>query len=173
MKRCILISLCILCAAITYSQTIATDFTADDCNGISHSLFTELDEGKVIVIAWVMPCFSCIGPALAAYTAVESFGSTHPGQVKFYLADDYANTSCASITSWASTNSMGESNAIFSKSDISMSDYGAAGMPKIVVVGCSGHKVYFNMNYSTAGIENSISDALLECSTNWVNGLRV
>jgi len=38
------------------AQTNATDFTANDCDGVSHHLFSELDNGKVVVIAWVMPC---------------------------------------------------------------------------------------------------------------------
>lgn len=55
MKRTILLSLSILFAIATFSQTTATDFTAEDCDGNVVSLFSELDEGKVVVIAWVMP----------------------------------------------------------------------------------------------------------------------
>jgi len=165
MKRSILLSLSILYAIITFSQDYATDFSVDDCSGNFHNLFTELDEGKVIVIAWVMPCFGCIGPALEAYTVAKSFESTHPGQVLYYMPDDYANTSCSSLTSWAENNSMGEADAYFSHSDINMNDYGTPGMPKIVVVGCSSHKVFYNMNYTAAGIEDAINEAIEECNT--------
>ncbi|MCF8370512.1 MAG: T9SS type A sorting domain-containing protein [Bacteroidales bacterium] len=164
MKRFILLVLSVLYTSLTFSQTVASDFSADDCNGISHSLYTEMDEGKVIVIAWVMPCFSCLAPALAAYTAVENFESSHPGQVKYYLVDDYANTSCSSLSSWANSNGLGESDAIISSSSVNMSDYGIPGMPKIIVVGCSGHKVYYNMNYTANGIETAISEALSDCN---------
>lgn len=55
MKRLILLSLGILFSAVIFSQTIATDFSVDDCSGNFVNLFTELDAGKVVVIAWVMP----------------------------------------------------------------------------------------------------------------------
>jgi len=55
MKRSFLLSLIILFVLTTFSQTIATDFLAEDCDGNMVHLFSELDEGKVVVIAWVMP----------------------------------------------------------------------------------------------------------------------
>ncbi|MBT7490255.1 MAG: T9SS type A sorting domain-containing protein [Bacteroidetes bacterium] len=164
MRKSIILILSILYAVSIFSQEYATDFTVDDCDGISHNLFSELDEGKVIVITWVMPCFSCIGPAMGAYTGAMSFENSHPGQVLYYMCDDYANNSCSSISSWAGSNNMGEADAYFSHSDINMSDYGSAGMPKTIVVGCIEHKVYYNMNYSANGIEDAINEALLDCN---------
>ncbi|HRD39909.1 MAG TPA: hypothetical protein PLC65_14870, partial [Bacteroidia bacterium] len=65
----------------------------------------------------------------------------------FYLVDDYANTSCPTLTSWALTNGM--PNAIvFSNSAIDMYDYGSTGMPKIVVIGGANHQVFDNQNNS-------------------------
>lgn len=165
MKRSILLSLSILFAITTFSQSTATDFSVTDCDGTFHNLFTELDEGKVIVIAWVMPCAGCIGPSLEAYTVAQSFESTHPGQVLYYMVDDYANTTCSTLNSWANNNSMGEADAYFSNADIDMLDYGTPGMPKIVVVGCSGHAVYYNKNYTAAGIGDAINEALTDCNT--------
>ena len=72
-----------------YAQTNATDFTTDDCNGTSHTLFDELDDDKVIVIAWVMPCTPCATYAGYASNAVQSFATSHPGRVKYYLASKY------------------------------------------------------------------------------------
>lgn len=164
MKRLLLSIFSILFALATFSQTTATDFTVEDCNGNTVNLFSQLDEGKVIVIAWVMPCAGCIGPALASYQAVQSYASSHPGQVLYYMADDYANTACSTLKSWASNNSMGDADAYFSDSDISMSDYGTPGMPKVIVVGCSEHKVYYNKNYTASGIGEAIDEALLECN---------
>ena len=39
---------------ISFAQPTATDFTTDDCDGVSHNLFDELNDGNVIVISWVM-----------------------------------------------------------------------------------------------------------------------
>lgn len=145
-----------------FSQTTATNFTCDDCHGVSHDLFTELDSEKVIVIAWVMPCGGCISGALAGHTAAESFATSNPGQVLFYLVDDYGNTPCNSLGTWGNTNGM--TNAVlFSNPLIKMSDYGGAGMPKVVVLGGANHTVYYNKNNSAisqAEITAAISLAL-------------
>ena len=85
MKKYILTTFFILLAAtFSYAQTTATDFTTDDCNGVSHNLFDSLDAGNVIVIAWVMPCPPCATDVLPAYAAVQSFSSSHPNRVDFF-----------------------------------------------------------------------------------------
>ena len=96
---------------ITLGQ--ATDFTTDDCNGVTHNLFDSLDAGNVIVIAWVMPCSPCATYSMPAYSAVQSFSSSHPGRVHFYMADDYANTSCSSLSSWGNNYNMPNSTFFF------------------------------------------------------------
>ena len=160
----ILLSLGTVC-----SQTHATDFTASDCAGNSHNLFNELDNGDVIVIAWVMPCFSCISGPLSAYFTVESFEETHPGRVKFYVADDYANTSCSSLQDWCNNNGMTDV-PVFSDYNVDMSDYGASGMPKVIVVGCSSHEVFFNSNNGVVGIKDAIEVALAtDCDADGVS----
>ena len=163
MKKPLLIILAILTnLGFGYAQTTATDFTTNDCNGISHSLFDELDNGDVIVIAWVMPCAPCATYTLPAYSAVQSFATSNPGQVHFYLVDDFANTNCATLTGWGNSNNM-PLNTTFSSSDISMSDYGTNGMPKVVVLGGSSHTIYLNKNdnkINFAGVQGAINDAL-------------
>lgn len=143
------------------AQTTATNFTANDCAGTSHTLFNELDAGKVVVISFVMPCASCIGPTKTAYTEAQSFASSHPGRVVFYIADDNADTPCSTIDSWATTNAMPNSTR-FSNANVKMTDYGAAGMPKIVVLGGTSHTVYYNANNTVSGpaINTAITLAL-------------
>ncbi len=148
-------------SSLTNAQT-ATNFTAEDCNGESYTLFDELDAGKVIVIAWVMPCGACSYYGSGAYDAVQTFTETHPGKVEFYLTDDYANTSCNSISNWGDTYSMGNHIA-FSSNAISMSDYGTDGMPKVVVLGGNDHAVLYNKNngaISFDGVVAAISTGL-------------
>ena len=55
MKQSLLVLLSLFISVLALPQTNATDFSVDDCNGEFHNLFTELDAGKVVVIAWVMP----------------------------------------------------------------------------------------------------------------------
>lgn len=149
----------------TYSQTTATDFTINDCAGTSHHLFSELDAGKIIVVAFVMPCGSCAAPSLAAYNAVQSYSSSNPGTVLFYLVDDVANTSCSSLTTWGNTNSMPYATK-FSSSSFTMSQYGTAGMPKIIVLGGANHSVVYNQNsgVTTSGIQSVINNLLVSAS---------
>jgi hypothetical protein len=151
-------------ASFLSGQTTATNFTCNDCAGNPHDLFSELNAQKVIVLSWVMPCGSCTAPTVNAYNVVQSFQSTHPGRVFMYIADDYANTTCASLNNWANSNELTNLTR-FSNSAINMSNYGTSGMPKIVVLGGGySHTVYFNQNDAasgdTAAIRAAINNAL-------------
>ena len=159
MKTCIFLFLSLFSFSTFYFQDTATDFTASDCDGIIHNLFSELDSGKVIVLTWVMPCGPCATHAINAYSAASNFQTTNPNRVKFYLIDDFANTSCQSLLSWGDSYGL-DSATLFSNPDIDMNDYGQIGMPKIVVVGGAQHKIYFNENSSTFGINVAIQQAL-------------
>ena len=71
MKKYIFKSLLLMFFAnISFAQKTPTDFTTDDCNGVSHNLFDELNDGNVIVISWVMPCGPCGSIALDACSAI-------------------------------------------------------------------------------------------------------
>lgn len=144
----------------SFAQT-AVNFNCNDCAGINHDLFAEHDAGKVIVICWVMPCTSCKGPALTTYNVVKSFEANYPGRVKLYIVDDYANTSCTSLNSWCNANGFTDATR-FSNASIRMSDYGSAGMPKIVVTGNTTHHVYYNTNntVNATTLQNAITSAI-------------
>lgn len=150
--------------AVQLKAQTAIDFTCNDCSGVSHNLFNELDSGKVIVLVWVMPCGACSGPATTAYSTVQGFQSAYPNRVFYYLVDDYANTTCSALNSWA--NGLGVTQNAwsmrFSNASINMMDYGSTGMPKVVVVGGAGHSVYYNANNSISqtALQNAITTAL-------------
>ncbi|MFH1001354.1 MAG: T9SS type A sorting domain-containing protein [Bacteroidota bacterium] len=160
MKKLILVSFFALMFSISFAQT-AVNFNCNDCAGANHDLFTELDEGKVIVICWVMPCSACVGPSLTTSNVVRSFATTHPDKVIMYLVDDYANTNCNSINSWANSNGILPA-AMFSNSSIKMEDYGSTGMPKVVVVGDVNHAVFYNANNSVnaSALQSAINAAI-------------
>jgi hypothetical protein len=164
MKHFYLFVVSILIGIAGFSQT-AVNFTCNDCSGVSHDLYTELDAGKVIVICWVMPCATCIPNAKTSYNVVSSYQTTYPNRVYFYMVDDYANTVCSSVNSWANTNAMPLSaySLRFSDASIKMTDYGATGMPKIVVLGGANHDVFFNSTVNTfnsTNLQNAINSAL-------------
>lgn len=162
MKRIMLIVITVLISVFAFSQTTATNFTVYDCDGVSHDLFTELDAGKIIVIDWVMPCYSCIAPTLTAYNEIQNFAALHPGQILFYLVDDAGNTDCTTLKKWAANNGI-VNVKVFSNAVIKMTDYGSSGMPKVVVLDGTNHNVLFNQNYGVdvTNFNNAINQALL------------
>lgn len=159
-KKGILLAALLFTAVVSFGQTVAPDFTANDCSGNPHNLYTELNAGNIIVMSWVMPCGGCTTQSQAADSVVSSYSVSNPGRVFFYLVDDLGDTDCASLSTWAGINSIHATK--FSDSTISMSGYGSPGMPKIVVLGGSGHTVYYNVNSLTdgAGIANAIDAAI-------------
>jgi len=144
-----------------FAQTTATDFTATDCEGDSYNLFSNLDDEKVVILAWVMPCATCITDPLDAYTISQEYNVSHPNRIQFNLVDDYGNTTCSSLSTWANQYGMGSTH-MMSDAVISMSDYGVAGMPKIVIIAGENRTIYFNENSSTAGFQAALDLALSE-----------
>lgn len=133
----------LLLTIVLKSQT-AVNFTATDCASANHNLFSELNAGKVVVITWVMPCATCIGPTLSAENEIQNFLLTKPGRIYHYIVDDFANTTCTTLNSWCISNGIVNSTARFSNSAINMNDYGSSGMPKTVIIAGTNHNVFFN-----------------------------
>src|ERR1051326_3358893 len=150
-------------ASVVFAQTTATDFTANDCAGNTHTLFSELDAGKVIVLCWVMPCSNCIAGASTDASVVQNYTSSNPGRVKFYISDDAGNTTCSTLAGWESTNSI-TCDATFGNSGntINMNDYGGTSMPKTVVLGGTSHAIFLNVNGTptTSALQTAINNAL-------------
>ncbi|MBI3510230.1 MAG: T9SS type A sorting domain-containing protein [Bacteroidetes bacterium] len=161
MKKTLLLLSTAFLGAFSMNAQTAVNFNCNDCAGNNHDLFTELAAGKIIVITWVMPCGACISVASTASNTVAGYASSNPGVVKFYLTDDYANTSCATLTSWASTNSI-TTDATFSNASISMTDYGTAGMQKTVILAGANGTVYYNVNgtVNASAMQTAINNAL-------------
>jgi hypothetical protein len=143
------------------AQTTATDFNINDCSGKNQHLFAELEAGKVVVISFVMPCHSCVGPTLTAYNEVKTYAASHPGRVLFYLADDDGKSSCSTMNTWANTNGI-TGVPIFSNAAATQNGYGTAGMPKIVVLGGSNHGILLNQNsgVTATSVGNAIDKGL-------------
>jgi hypothetical protein len=160
-----------------HAQTTATNWTAADCNSVSHTLFNDLDNNKVVVMVWVMPCGSCINGAKAAYNTVQSYASTNPGKVLLYLADDNGDDNCTALSSWISSNNIGTNITTFSNAGnvIKESDFGGSGMPHVAVMAGADHKIYFNKLNAAAndptGIQNAINSAIAALNVTETAGL--
>jgi hypothetical protein len=86
---------------------------------------------------------------------------TYPPNVRLYICDDYANTTCTSLNSWAANNNITNAT-LFSNSAINMMDYGSTGMPKAVVIGGPNHTVFYNANnsFNPTALQNAIDQAM-------------
>lgn len=165
MKKVIFtITLLLASLGVTTAQTTATNFTAQDCNSVNHTLFNTLDSGKVVVMVWVMPCGSCVNGAKAAYNAAQSFATRKPGKVLYYIADDMGDASCSTLNTWITSNSIGSlaNMTVFSNAGnvINENDFGGTGMPHVVVMGGTNHKIYYNTKNAATNDQVGITKAI-------------
>ncbi len=157
-------TLAALCGITASQAQTAPDFTATDCNSVSHSLYTELNAGKTVVIIWVMPCGSCVNGGKAAQNAVQSFNTTDPGKVVYWMIDDLGDTPCPNLSSWASTNGI-TTPTLFGNAGNAAdeNDFGGTGMPHVIVVATDKTILYNKKNSATndeAGIKAAISQSI-------------
>src|SRR5256885_372150 len=102
MKNFLLPAFLILCISnLVSAQTTAMDWTKDDCNGSSHNLFTELNDGDVILCEYVMTCGTCISAANYLEQIYQDYSVSNPGKLKFYAIDWNASFTCSTFQSWA------------------------------------------------------------------------
>lgn len=147
---------------LSFGQLTATDFTATDCNGNPHNLFAELNNGKTVVLAWVMPCVGCDAGGRKADSSVNVLLQTFPDSVLLWIVDDGPPSDCNTLSSWTWAQQIfnGVTFGNYSN-EIDQDDYGGFGMPHIVVIGAD-KKIYFNEFNGTAdGIYTAIQNAIL------------
>jgi len=141
----------------------AHDFTVSDCDGANHHLFEELDNGKVVMMEFIMGCLPCVEGRKASSKIETQFASSNPGQLLVYTFGFSTNNDCTTMQSWMSDNNF--SGMCFAGNDQIITNYGASlGMPTMVVVGGKDHKIlYWKMGFSnkdTTAIQAAISQVL-------------
>ncbi|MBP6390645.1 MAG: T9SS type A sorting domain-containing protein [Flavobacteriales bacterium] len=124
------------------AQTTALDFTTDDCDGTSHTLFAELDAGNVVILELVMMgCQPCV-TAAQSLTADVLPNVSDPSRVKLYSIGFTNAIVCAEMNSWKAAN--GFTHTVFAGMSQQTTYYGGMGMPTIAVVGGgSAHTVLY------------------------------
>lgn len=151
------------------AQTTAADFQKNDCAGVNHHLFAELDSGYVVLLDFVMfNCSPCTAATNGLKTIHSQFEASHPGKVRFYSMGFMNNMSCPQMNNWKAEFNF--THTMFSGESSQVAYYGGMGMPTIVVLGgLNAHKIYYNhQGYSTAEntpIINAINLAISESST--------
>lgn len=131
------------------AQTTALDFTANDCDGMSHQLFADLDAGNAVIIDLVMMgCQPCVTASNGIVDNVIP-NTSDPSRVKFYSIGYTNSISCAQMNSWKTTN--GFTHPVFAGMSAQTTYYGGMGMPTIVILGGAGHEVFHTqLGYSAS-----------------------
>jgi len=142
MKHIFLSSTLLLATSLS-AQTTALDFTANDCAGMSHSLFSELEAGNVVILEMVMMgCQPCVTAANSLITNVLP-NMSDASRVKLYSIGFTNSITCTQMNDWKTAN--GFSHTVFAGMSAQTTHYGGMGMPTIAVVGGgSGHVVYYS-----------------------------
>jgi hypothetical protein len=173
MRSVLSILFLLLSAGYSIAQTTAVDFTAVSCSPDQGSvnLFTELNKGQIIVLAWVMPCSGCEAGAQAADSAVKKLNQVAPGSAKLWLIDDGSPGDCAVLSAWANTQQISKDAFKFGNynNEADENNYGGTGMPHIVVVG-PDHHIYFNeLNTTATGVDAAVQAAHIATGISSIN----
>ncbi len=136
---------------ISKAQTTAMNFIKKDCNGTMHNLFADLDAGNAVLIHFFMPnCGSCPPPAQKIQKMANNMMGKYPGKIKAYAIPYNNSTTCSYASTWVSSNGLSLYTALDSGA-AQVSYYGGFGMPTVVMLGGTDHKVLFStLSFSTS-----------------------
>ena len=136
---------------ISKAQTTAMQFTGVDCNNNPVDLFGDLDSGKAVLLHYYMPnCGSCPPPAQKIQAMADHIMQTYPGMVKGYAFPYQNSTDCSSSSSWVTSSNL----TLYAPMDSGATQvayYGGFGMPTVVLLGGTNHRVMFvTQSFSTS-----------------------
>lgn len=146
--------------AANAQSTTALDFNKSDCNGNPAHLFSDLDSGKAVILFYFMPnCGSCPPVATKVQAMANEINAAYPGTVKGYAFPFNNTTTCTYSKSWVFSNGL-QFYAPMDSGATAVANYGGFGMPTVVLVGGSDHRVMFSTlsftNSDTATMRDSI-----------------
>lgn len=142
-----------------FNQGTATNWTIDDCNTVSHTLYNYLDSQEVVVMEFAMGCGSCTQAAGYLMNLKSQYAITHPGKVNWFYMDYWASNNCSNVTATAAPYAF---DAVFAGCMPQKNDYypSISPMPAIVIAAGNYHTViYQNLtwyNSDTALIKTAI-----------------
>jgi hypothetical protein len=157
MKKIIFISITALISILSVNNsfaqaTTAMDFNRADCNGTMHHLFTnDLDSGNVVILEFFMGggCAACISAGHTLESMKTGLLAAHPGKIRAYTSGFSNSMSCATISTWVSSN--GFTSTPIDSGATPVAYYGGFGMPTIVILAGTTHKViYTDIGFSSS-----------------------
>lgn len=124
------------------AQMNAMDFTMVDCSTTptTHNLFTDLNAGNAVIIEFFMTsCGSCISAGSKLEAMKANLLSQYPGMVKSYAFGFNNSYSCTTVKNWVTNN--GFTSIPSDSGAAQVAYYGGMGMPTIVVIAGTNHKL--------------------------------
>ncbi|MFZ4771630.1 MAG: T9SS type A sorting domain-containing protein [Ferruginibacter sp.] len=171
MKHIFLFIFICLHANKTIAQTTAIQFNGEDCNAIPVNLFSDLDSGKAVLLHFFMAnCGSCIPAAQTLKTMGDHINALYPGLVKGYAFAFDNTTSCSYASNWVSVNGLDGFYAPMDSGASQVNYYGGFGMPTVILLGGSNHRVMYGSQVfntsDTTFLRDSIVNILNSSSLN-------
>lgn len=136
MKKIILFLTLIFTVTISNAQ-FPLQISGNDCDGVPHDLFAELDAGKASVLFFFMDnCGACPPPANVIQLMMNNVTDVYPGMVTGYAFSYLNSTTCADVSDWVAN--YGHLFAPYDSGEYAVAYYGGFGMPTVVLLGGSG-----------------------------------
>lgn len=142
------------------AQSTASNWTRTDCDGVEHSLFTELDKGSIVIMEFVMlpDCEFCIDAARRIKTSISSLPPDVSSRIRQYSIGYSDAYTCAALRTWQETYNL--STTLFEKGAALVEPYGGMGMPTIVIAAGGDHKVIYRKKGFSANDTTAILAAI-------------
>ncbi len=152
----------VLSSATSHAQSTAMQFSGLDCNGNTVDLFSDLDSGKAVALIYYMPsCGTCPPVATKIQAMADNINATFPGKVKGYAYPYQNSTTCSYSSTWVSSNSLSSIFAPMDSGTAQVAYYGGFGMPTVVLLGGTGHRVMFVTQSFTTGDTTIMHDSII------------
>lgn len=167
MTKSLLLSIALMFVITISKAQTAMQFSGVDCNNNPVDLFADLDAGKAVILHFYMPsCGSCPPPAQKILAMANKINAMHPGMVKGYAFPFQNSTTCTYSSSWVSSNSLSTLYAPMDSGATQVAYYGGFGMPTVVLLGGTDHRVMF----STQSFSTSDTTIMRDSILNLLNG---
>lgn len=143
------------------AQSTAMQISGEDCYGNPMDIFADLDAGKAVILHFFMPdCMMCPPPADKIQTMADNIMETYPDMIKGYAFPFQNSTSCDYSASWVEDNHL-PFYAPMDSGATPVAYYGGFGMPTVVLLGGSDHRVMFSTQSFSTSDTSEMADSIL------------
>ena len=161
MKNLLLLTVIIASFIMVGNAQTAMQIQGLDCYGNSVDMFADLDAGKAIILHFFMPdCGSCPPPAKKIQTMADDILINYPGMIKAYAFPFQNSTDCDYSISWVEDNLL-PLYAPMDSGATPVAYYGGFGMPTVVLLGGTDHRIMFSTQSFVNSDTTEMADSIL------------